>query len=168
MLGEFGITQTNGKWDFSNVNKAKVAKVLLKKAKKREMPQNILTYFEKYLEHQKNPDLNEVYEFFESSFGSQAIQNLLASVIKKISIQKLKGSQLKQIPQSLFDKENYKGSKGTRDLKFYRIEEVSTVLLKDITPKVNIVNYRSITKEDKNNADKSKEIQDSFPVTIIL
>lgn len=126
ILNELGITKVNGVWNFSNVRKDKVAKVLLEESKRRELPDNLKVYFDKYRKNKvakyKQEDFEDAYEYFETSFGSQQIQSLLASIIKKISIQKLKGAQLVQVSQSLFDRSIKVGDK-TRDLGFYHIKD---------------------------------------------
>ena len=45
VLGRFGISVIDGMTDYSNLNKAKVAEVLIEEAKKRDLPLNILSFF---------------------------------------------------------------------------------------------------------------------------
>ena len=120
VLGRFGISVVDGMTDYSNLNKAKVAEVLIEEAKKRDLPLNILSFFEKNKDYLNNNSLDENYSFIESSLGAQQVQNLLASIIKKISIQKLNGAQYRQVPSSLFDRSQ---KRGTRELAFYRMQD---------------------------------------------
>jgi len=120
VLGRLGIKDLNGEWDFQSIDKARVAEILLEEAEARDLPINIKIYFDKYRKG-KLENLETVYDLFESSLGSQQIQNLLASIIKKISIQKLNGSQFRQIASSIFSKKIMSNGK-TRDLGFYVLE----------------------------------------------
>lgn len=120
VLGRLGIKAIGEKWDFTSIDKVKVAEILLEEAETKDLPINIRTYFDEYRKNKIN-NLENAYEYFESSMGSQQIQNLLASIIKKISIQKLNGTQFRQIPVSMFSKKIMSDGK-TRDLGFYVLE----------------------------------------------
>ncbi len=120
VLGRLGIQAIGEEWDFSSIDKAKVAEILLEEAETRDLPINVKSYFNEYRKG-KLSNLETVYEYFESSMGSQQIQTLLASIIKKISIQKLNGTQFRQIPVSMFSKKIMSNGK-TRDLGFYVLE----------------------------------------------
>jgi hypothetical protein len=122
VLGRLGIKAIGEKWDFTSIDKVKVAEILLEEAETKDLPINIRTYFDEYRKNKIN-NLENAYEYFESSMGSQQIQTLLASIIKKISIQKLNGTQFRQIPVSMFSKKIMSDGK-TRDLGFYVLESV--------------------------------------------
>jgi len=125
VLGKLGIEETPSGWDFANVDKAKVAKILYEESVARDLPLNLKTYFDKYKRGVLDPE--SLYDYFEASMGAQQIQNLLASIIKKISVQKLEGSQYRQVPSSFFDR-NIKSNGKTRELGFYKYDtETNTV-----------------------------------------
>lgn len=120
---ELGIKEVDGKFDYSQVDKVKLTDMLLREAKRKDLPANLRSYLKKYRNGKASPnEMSELYKYFESSFGAQQLQSLLAGVIKKISIQKLTGAQLVQVSQSLFDRSITVNGK-TRDLGFYHFKD---------------------------------------------
>jgi len=127
ILGRFKIKETApDQWDFTKVDKAQVAQILLEESTRRELPYNLKVFFDKYRRGIfKEAQLISAYDLFESSMGAPQIQNLLASIIKKISIQKLKGAQYRQVASSPFDRK-IKSEGKTRELGFYEFNEEGT------------------------------------------
>lgn len=121
VLERFGITKVNGQWDYSNIDYVKVADILLEESERRDLPDNLKVYFDKYKQGKLKKD-SDYYKYFEASFGNQQIQSLLASIIKKIAVQKLSGAQLIGISPSVFDRNTNKKGK-TRELGFYHFKE---------------------------------------------
>ena len=123
VLGRFGIKEVNGEWDYSNIDYPKVADILFEEAERRDLPENLKVYFDKYKQGKlKGLELSNFYKYFEGSFGNQQIQALLASIIKKIAVQKLSGAQLVQISESIFDR-TLKTDGKTRELGFYHFKD---------------------------------------------
>lgn len=96
---------------------------MFEEAERRDLPENLKVYFDKYKQGKlKGLDLSNFYKYFEGSFGNQQIQALLASIIKKIAVQKLSGAQLVQISESIFDRQ-LKTEGKTRELGFYHFKD---------------------------------------------
>lgn len=150
VLGKLGIEETPSGWDFVNVDKAKVAKILYEESVARDLPLNLKTYFDKYKRGVLDPE--SLYDYFEASMGAQQIQNLLASIIKKISVQKLEGSQYRQVPSSFFDRQ-IKSNGKTRELGFYRFEKNTTGITKLPNGNLLIKAYRT---EQSNSTSKNQ------------
>jgi len=123
VLKEFGISKVGDEWNYSQMNFPKVADLLLRESERKDLPDNIKVYFDKYKKGKLNQsDVDNYYKLFETSFGSQQIQSLIASIIKNISVQKLRGTQLVQVSQSIYDRQ-IKAEGKTRDLGFYHFKD---------------------------------------------
>ena len=123
VLSEFGIQKTELGWDYSSIDLVKAVDVLLRESRRRDLPENLKIYFDKYKRGKlQGEELANFYKYFETSLGSQQVQNLIASIIKKISIQKLQGAQLIQSASSIFDRTITVEGK-TRELGFYHLKD---------------------------------------------
>lgn len=166
ILNEFGITKTEQGLDYSQVNLEKVAKLLLKEAKRRDVPSNIQIYFDKYRENKlTNKDKQEFYNYLEASFGNQQIQSLLASIVEKISIQKLEGAQLIQVSESFFDRYQPEGK--TRELGFYEFKddkvtaaECKVSLIGDFKHLLNLPEVREKTTKESTVLERLEVLND--------
>lgn len=124
VLSDFGITEEEGKLQFSNMDLPKIADILLKESRRRDLPENLTVFFDKYKQGLlKGESLDNYYKYLESSLGNQQIQNLLASIIKKIAVQKLGGAQLIQVSSSIFDRKLANKEGKTRELGFYHFKD---------------------------------------------
>jgi hypothetical protein len=90
------------------IDLAKFARLLRREASKRDLPESLTQLFEAWEEGRR----------FEESLSPQLVETLLYALLKnRIVRQKMPGSQLIQVPSSVFDEDVQ-----NRDLKFYRME----------------------------------------------
>ena len=124
VLKEFGIVDNQGVLDYSKMNLETVADILLKESKRRDLPENLTVFFDKFKQGKLTEgERQNYYKYFEASLGNQQIQNLLASIVKKIAVQKLSGAQLIQVSSSIFDRKLANKNGKTRELGFYHFKD---------------------------------------------
>jgi len=104
ILKTLGIKETEFGYDFSKVNKKRVANLLIKNADSRDLPDNIIQFLKGVTQGSE-----EMYKFLESSMGSNILENFIASIIRKMVHVKVPGSMMIQIAPSILG----------RDLRFY-------------------------------------------------
>ena len=89
ILKEFGVKNE----DFSQIDLVKIAKVLRDHSLTKDLTENVVEFLEKME--------NGTYTYMEANLAQKDVQNLIASVVKKVAVQKIHGSQLIQVSSAL-------------------------------------------------------------------
>ena len=168
VLKEFGISKVGDDWNYSQMNFPKVADLLLRESERKDLPDNIKVYFDKYKKGKLNQgDVDNYYKLFETSFGSQQIQSLIASIIKKISVQKLSGAQLIQVSQSIYDRQ-VKAEGRTRDLGFYHFKDQKQTPKQAGLIESSVVLSENYKNFEENVNDPNSQIIENLEVSDLL